>query len=382
MFRLLCLSAAISACIYCTYEYSKNQDFSEVSFKLFNQDDMSLYPQMSLCFLRDHYLDEELKKINEQFNASTYEKFLSGSLWDPRLLHVDIRKATLKVEDYILDTCIQSRIMGNCHKGTISSGVFLSGYRCVSFHYRYPRRIFYASMWVNSSIFDGGLKLFNGQGFILVFSFPGQILRLSSVIGANTLQYNSSTAYVMQFSVKNVEVLRRRNKRGSHCNDKEKYDTYSDGEIVSQLGCRPFYMTSYEKYPICDTKEKMAQTIQASREVASSSFGLVKIKPPCSEIQRLDVEYKHEETNAEKENILYTDKRGKLENDQGWFRVGVKFWKNEFKEIKQLRAYSLQSLIGNAGGYIGLLVGYTVAELPHFFATLYRIISKTLQKYC
>ena len=49
----------------------------------------------------------------------------------------------------------------------------------------------------------------------------------------------------------------------------------------------------------------------------------------------------------------------------GWFRILVEFQAKTFKEIKQVRAHNIQSLIGNAGGYVGVLLGWNFADLPN-----------------
>ena len=41
------------------------------------------------------------------------------------------------------------------------------------------------------------------------------------------------------------------------------------------------------------------------------------------------------------------------------------------KEIKQIRAYSIMSVIGNASGYIGFAVGWSISELPRLIFWLY-----------
>ena len=51
--------------------------------------------------------------------------------------------------------------------------------------------------------------------------------------------------------------------------------------------------------------------------------------------------------------------------------IKVNFLSGHFKEIKQIRAYNVQSLIGNAGGYIGLFLGYTLKEMPSLLKTMY-----------
>ena len=68
-----------------------------------------------------------------------------------------------------------------------------------------------------------------------------------------------------------------------------------------------------------------------------------------------------------------------IPGNNSWI-LRVKFRSQEYKEIKQVRAYDAQSLIGNAGGYIGLFLGYALRELPSFLQIWYKIIYDCLQK--
>ena len=43
-----------------------------------------------------------------------------------------------------------------------------------------------------------------------------------------------------------------------------------------------------------------------------------------------------------------------------------------------IRAYSFQALLGTVGGYIGLILGYTVLHIPEFLASLIGLI-KTIR---
>ena len=54
--------------------------------------------------------------------------------------------------------------------------------------------------------------------------------------------------------------------------------------------------------------------------------------------------------------------------------ISVNYNDGEFKEIKQTRAYNAQSLIGNAGGYVGLFVGYTLKEIPFFLQRMFKMV--------
>ena len=73
-------------------------------------------------------------------------------------------------------------------------------------------------------------------------------------------------------------------------------------------------------------------------------------------------------------NYIYNHTLG---NSDDFFVLHVNFKSHVFKEIKQIRAYNVQALIGNAGGYIGLFLGYTIKELPKLFQY---VINKIIYK--
>ena len=42
----------------------------------------------------------------------------------------------------------------------------------------------------------------------------------------------------------------------------------------------------------------------------------------------------------------------------------------EYKEIEQVRAYDVQSLVGNVGGYMGLFLGYAILHFPKLLSDM------------
>ena len=62
------------------------------------------------------------------------------------------------------------------------------------------------------------------------------------------------------------------------------------------------------------------------------------------------------------------------EDDKGWFKIEFDIAPNDFKEIKQARKYSIQSLVGNAGGYIGLCLGYALWNVPTIILSIWNHI--------
>ena len=49
-------------------------------------------------------------------------------------------------------------------------------------------------------------------------------------------------------------------------------------------------------------------------------------------------------------------------------------------EIKQIRAYNLETLVGNGGGYVGLFLGCSFIQLPCLIYLMYNKIKKYAQE--
>ena len=60
--------------------------------------------------------------------------------------------------------------------------------------------------------------------------------------------------------------------------------------------------------------------------------------------------------------------------NESYFVFRVAHRQTQFKEIKQIRAYDPESLYGDIGGYMGLLLGYSILNLPSMIALCYGFI--------
>ena len=57
--------------------------------------------------------------------------------------------------------------------------------------------------------------------------------------------------------------------------------------------------------------------------------------------------------------IFSYDETDEIDNDgsgSNWFQIGIDY-PNQYREIKMIQSIDLQTVIGNAGGYIGLFIG-------------------------
>ena len=376
VFRFLCLVATIVMCIYCTLEFARNKDLSEISTGTFNEENGVPYPQVLICFLNP-FKERELETLG--FNSTSYGEFLRGEIWNEQMVNVSIEKIQVKLEEQVIDSCITSTVVGKCEsKGNLSTFMFPWGPQCLQFHYRYPKRITTAQIWIKSSIFANGV-IPPVPGFSIGATFPNQALRspISSfpMVRGN---WNDTDDFSIDVEIYGVEVLKRRNKRGRVCSENinYEYDSVAFEKALEAVGCRPYYLQVLQKYPPCNTKEKMLEGYNRLLKVVDVSQASEDDIPPCSELEKMQILTRMARSDLEYEKVYVKEVKDKLEDVSRWFRLSVQFRQNTYRQITQVRAYNLQSLIGNAGGYVGLFVGYTISELPSTFETIRKHIMR------
>ena len=58
------------------------------------------------------------------------------------------------------------------------------------------------------------------------------------------------------------------------------------------------------------------------------------------------------------------------EIDMDRLEIELVFKTAAYKEIKQDRAFNIESFIGNVGGYVGLFLGFAIWSIPEIFSNL------------
>ena len=137
---------------------------------------------------------------------------------------------------------------------------------------------------------------------------------------------------------------------------------------MKSVGCKPFYANLNAEYPFCSSPNDM----KAFWDTGVRDIEI--IPPPCIELRKCDVEVEDIDSDATQEDKIFPGIGEKLQNTSSWFRISVDIIGKTFKNIEQNRAYTLQTLVGNAGGYVGLFIGTTVAELPYVMFLGYKKI--------
>jgi hypothetical protein len=201
----------------------------------------------------------------------------------------------------------------------------------------------------NSSVYPDFIRPGSWEKKMAPFTFfhlPNKTFFSKSTIQYNWPKRTNISAHAMEFTLSYIEILKRRSKRSESCvEDNLNYDEIILNEHIDRIGCRAPYQISRTNVPICPTKDKMKQTI-------INLNASMPLKIPCTSME--NVRYTFSE--------IYSD----WSEDPRTFWVQV-YAPDRFKEINQVRAVDIQTVFGNAGGYVGLFIGKCGLEDLNFF---------------
>ena len=102
----------------------------------------------------------------------------------------------------------------------------------------------------------------------------------------------------MEFGVKNVEVITRRNRVQEPCEkDWKNYDKYIMNEMLRKAGCRPPHWKTDLDLSICSDPQQMKIFSRQPNTAELESF-----IQPCKIINKLDYTYEEYDIGGELEN--------------------------------------------------------------------------------
>ena len=250
--------------------------------------------------------------------------------------------------------------------------------RCWTFEipYKPTEKIFSYGIMLNKSIFEGSEppnKRPPYKSFEIRLSYPGQQLT-SPTVESNWGKKGPTTEYTMKFEVQNILVMKRRNKLQEHCEiDWNKNDNILINEILEDIKCTLPHWIINTTYPICQ-REQLKKIDNMFRRLRHSI-------PPCQAIEKILYTYEEAEglENFD-ETVAESKKQFGIKYDfKDIFQIMLTFQGTTYMEITQIRAYDGQSLIGNAGGYVGLFLGSALIQLPSAIQYFFNLTRKVFK---
>ena len=401
IFRFTLLLAAGSLVIYCALRYAQNHNSSSIEYKTFHETAKDLYPSINLCFYGLEIYDH--KRMEQDYgirNVLDYSRYLSGEKWNDSMMDVDYDYVTDHLTEYFNEINVSFDFLGNNpayqwvnpeekrkqnysieNEGNHSQSSFpfsisqrSSLTKCFAFDMSTKRLTKTRGKTIRLLNFDLNITKSLNLSLFMSMNYPGQALRgipLNLEFDKNK-KVLSGKLDVISIDIGVIEVLRRRANSKVSCNtETDKYDIFLYQKMADELNCKPSHWKNIDHQDICNSSEKMKNS-DFSEKFFLDPDDLGKIHPPCDELVGLDNDIRIYPRGTTDDKFFKADPKSS--------KVLISFYRTTYKEIKHFRAYNLESLIGNGGGYVGLFLGFTVWQFPEFCSLVYDFFVKKFTK--
>ena len=353
IFHACCFITTSGLISFWIYKFSMNEDLSTVEYKEYDNDGIGTsYLSSTICF-KNPFVSSNKAHLN-QSQKNEYLRYFMGDETSKEP-EVSYEKAALNLTDFVQQYYIRLR---NGTKGYYKpfefefeviqdsfNGFWLGNfYRC--FDLVAPHSdVEFMGILVDNMIHDQGIREIS-LSFVIFFHYPHQILRPSLFYQHSWPKRRmlNGSRYQMLFTVENVEIYKRR----KSC--KPNVDTYDElimKNFMKKIGCSPPYFKGNFNFTTCNTSKQlklMAESIDLNNKHG--------VDPPCTSLEFMAFKY----DEIEFENL-------KDGEDGRSFWISFVVPNKSFKEFSQTKAIDLQALIGNVGGYIGLVFGTSIISI-------------------
>ena len=154
--------------------------------------------------------------------------------------------------------------------------------------------------------------------------------------------------YHTVYSISNIEIMKRRNKPSSPCIEGA-YDETIIQNAIKSVGCKFSFHKLMNGSQLCKSKEEY--------KLFEKELYVNDHPPPCQSIKSV---YQSQTTTQTPHKKKMTDKPNKpycTVKNAGThkFSVTVRLLDGIYKETIYSKEYTIETLVGNTGGYIGKL---------------------------
>ena len=411
--------------LYCMYMFNLNESTSLVDFRTIGKrSGVDIYPSISICPYQLGFISEsKLQRDNITSKAENYKSFLFGKMWDSKLANINYDHYTLNLQDYVTTIMVDDRgatkqILYKWTPESTETHRKNYGKENLPFHISYRSdkdKCF--SLDVDKDIMKR-LRVNKLRTIIIEFEnfavprvglnvfmhYPKQLFHSLPIFKIKRLKkIRYPKIWLDSIVVSNMIAVRRRNTNKEACD--ENWQDVDDAilkSIAGSVGCQPQHWKKGYGIDICNTSEKMREALIPPAFNLDTDL-LEKFNPPCHQLHvvmheskttQMDIEIWKRNTKSEKsktnvenskQNTYPSDDiNSRNKTDDNKFRketnitkrMEITFQLRYYEEIKHIRAFDIQSLIGNVGGYIGMFLGFAMWQLPDFLDILKNKIIK------
>lgn len=365
-----------------------NTDASSIYFKHYNENEEDKYPTYSLCFhstgngaLFD-YFEMELFE-NFMLGPEELEMILEGKEINYTRRYLNFQNiSNIKYEQYMLKL---DDIVRNLEFSTDSDS-YLYSYENFDGHgnvtgndkewpfyvsHTDPRTICFTqkSKYVQNLTRKNDvillsltrLKEWNKFMYLKLFAHhPGQLTRVLDTPIFNTMVdvINRQNNH-MVFSISQVSILRKRADANVPC-DQYLQDDESKlrQQIIKKNGCHPIYWEPLMELPNLSGRcNNSSQLRSVYHDIKDYKKVLKSYKAPCNEMRGV--------TTLQSQPYGYSD---------GYMFLDILYMEETYQEIVNHRDFTLQGFFSDCGGFVGMILGYSLLQVPHEIGKIWQML--------
>ena len=373
--RYVFLACCTVVTFYSIYEllltYTKNEDSSKIHYKKFGEfKGETIYPMISICIVTFGGKSLIRKNIfSEPEEEVRYNSALTGDveyMHQNVSQHIDFDEININLKYYMdsfeIENLNHDRLERWDHSNNqTASFPFYKSYqdpKTMCFSYNNHEH----TMSTVNIIFDNQ-KLAEISSsdheyyFYIYLTNDHQLIRNMLYLQKEDLWYlpKKSVNHV-RIDVTGISLLRLRPSAKDRCNSELENDDFEwMKKVVAKVGCIP----SYWKFLKLDNNVPCNHTYQYKN--FTNFFARVKrnnvndvfdeYSPPCTRMRILT-------------SIKFLDYYKKNKT-----RIDFRYLTREFEEIRNVRDFDLETMIGNIGGYVGMIMGISILQISYFLVT-------------
>ena len=384
-----------------------------VDFQTYHKREEDIYPTFSFCISSDNpkipWYQSNLPHYNvsilkEKYNLNTtdkqrdYVRFLLGNETDPNtvigideILKVNYDEATIDLRHYLKTVRVESggRVLYEWPTNNNAPNPLYISYRhglskCFSLDIseeimpnitEKPLNVIIFEFFTDNNVFDSSSEIDMGW----YMHYPKQLIR------STNLEYDNlgitSRVEMKLFVVDNLEVIRRRNARLSTCIEEYKEDDdLMRRKLIEKTGCSPPHWPLEDDYSRCTTIKQMSGLRTPSLRFFDSEY-LKQFDPPCSQVQTVAYTYKDlaPPSGPPPESAGPPSDPPTGPPERPTKGVAIIYKNPNYKQIELVQSFTVESLVGNIGGYVGLFLGCAFWQAPDFIFFLLNKLNRIVK---
>ena len=393
VFHLIILLVTIILITDCLRQYALDEDATKVAYQRFNENEHSNYPSVTYCTgypirwgeIWESYGNDEVSKIRNE-----YMKYISGDNTEIKFSDLDYDKVTVKLEDFLhtITAELSNNIRVNWQRvngtsnfklqrafkhfrnenseyieedlGSEEEAKMIVPKMYISHRSRHKKcytidipnirneKILFFKLYINPNIFpkfgSKGKNMIRAKehqthdlqgvsNFSIYFNYPNQSLKAVESKSGFIPKIEEARYYARKYYLSYFEVLRRRNKPRSTCLNGN-YDEQIMHSLISEFECKPPTVLPGRNVTNCS---KYHNTLFQNALMKNDHIA------PCNWIHSISI-------RDGEENQIWFENR---DNIKPQMMIDIHFDDEYFKQTKYVKDYTIISLIGHMGGYIG-----------------------------